>query len=99
MANQRSAMSWMSRGTFRSAHNEDLARSGVPECRQRHVEIGSKPASPNDVLLWNNRCTLHARTDFSDKDRRLMRRVAIKGERPILGAGCFRSGRAARAEG
>jgi taurine dioxygenase len=38
---------------------------------------------PNDVLLWDNRCTLHARTDFSDKERRLMRRVAIKGERPI----------------
>ena len=38
---------------------------------------------PNDVLLWDNRCTLHARTDFSDKERRLMRRVAIKGEKPI----------------
>ncbi len=38
---------------------------------------------PNDVLLWDNRCTLHARTDFSDKERRLMRRVAIKGERPV----------------
>ena len=38
---------------------------------------------PNDVLLWDNRCTLHARTDFSDKERRLMRRVAIKGEKPV----------------
>jgi taurine dioxygenase len=38
---------------------------------------------PNDVLVWDNRCTLHARTDFSDKERRLMRRVAIKGERPV----------------
>jgi taurine dioxygenase len=38
---------------------------------------------PNDVLLWDNRCTLHARTDFSDKERRLMRRVAIKGEKPM----------------
>ena len=38
---------------------------------------------PNDVLLWDNRCTLHARTDFSDQERRLMRRVAIKGEKPI----------------
>lgn len=37
---------------------------------------------PNDVLLWDNRCTLHARTDFSDQERRLMRRVAIKGEKP-----------------
>lgn len=38
---------------------------------------------PNDVLLWDNRCTLHARTDFSDKERRLMRRVAIRGEKPV----------------
>jgi hypothetical protein len=27
--------------------------------------------------------SLHARTDFRDKERRLMRRVAIKGERPV----------------
>jgi taurine dioxygenase len=37
----------------------------------------------NDLLLWDNRCTLHARTDFSDKERRLMRRVAILGEKPV----------------
>jgi taurine dioxygenase len=37
---------------------------------------------PNDVLLWDNRCTLHARTDFSAEERRLMRRVAIMGEKP-----------------
>jgi taurine dioxygenase len=36
-----------------------------------------------DVLMWDNRCTLHARTDFSDKERRLMRRVAILGEKPV----------------
>ena len=26
-----------------------------------------------DLVLWDNRCTLHARTDFSDKERRLLR--------------------------
>ena len=36
-----------------------------------------------DILMWDNRCTLHARTDFSDKERRLMRRVAILGEKPV----------------
>jgi taurine dioxygenase len=34
-----------------------------------------------DLVLWDNRCTLHARTDFSDKERRLLRRHAIQGER------------------
>ena len=37
---------------------------------------------PGDLLLWDNRCTLHARTDFSDRERRLLRRVVIKGDRP-----------------
>jgi taurine dioxygenase len=31
-----------------------------------------------DLLLWDNRCTLHARTDFSDKERRLLRRVVVQ---------------------
>lgn len=35
-----------------------------------------------DLLLWDNRCTLHARTDFSDKERRLLRRVVIQGDVP-----------------
>jgi taurine dioxygenase len=38
---------------------------------------------PHDVLLWDNRCTLHARTDFSAAERRLMRRLTILGEKPF----------------
>jgi taurine dioxygenase len=37
---------------------------------------------PGDLVLWDNRCTLHARTDFSDRERRLLRRVAIEGDVP-----------------
>ena len=37
---------------------------------------------PGDLLMWDNRCTLHARTDFSPNERRLMRRVTILGEKP-----------------
>ena len=36
-----------------------------------------------DILMWDNRCTLHARTDFSADERRLMRRVTILGEKPM----------------
>lgn len=35
-----------------------------------------------DILMWDNRCTLHARTDFPSAERRLMRRVTILGEKP-----------------
>ena len=38
---------------------------------------------PGDLLLWDNRCTLHARTDFSPDERRLLRRVTILGEKPV----------------
>jgi taurine dioxygenase len=38
---------------------------------------------PGDLLIWDNRCTLHARTDFDSSERRLLRRVAILGEKPV----------------
>ncbi len=38
---------------------------------------------PNDVIMWDNRCTLHARSDFSAAERRLMRRVTIQGQKPV----------------
>src|SRR5262249_51347701 len=38
---------------------------------------------PGDLLMWDNRCTLHARTDFPGDQRRLMRRVTILGEKPV----------------
>jgi taurine dioxygenase len=38
---------------------------------------------PGDILMWDNRCTLHARTDFSAGERRLLRRVTVLGEKPV----------------
>ena len=32
-----------------------------------------------DLLLWDNRCSMHARNDFPDGERRLMLRTTIKG--------------------
>jgi taurine dioxygenase len=34
-----------------------------------------------DLVLWDNRCTLHARTDFSDKEKRMLRRHVVAGDR------------------
>ena len=33
-----------------------------------------------DVILWDNRCALHARTDFDSGERRLLRRITILSE-------------------
>ena len=35
-----------------------------------------------DLVLWDNRCTLHARRDFDPNENRWLRRVTIQGERP-----------------
>ncbi len=35
---------------------------------------------PGDLLVWDNRCSMHARTDFSAGERRLMLRTTIEGE-------------------
>ena len=35
-----------------------------------------------DVLMWDNRCTSHARQDFPAQELRLMRRLTVKGEKP-----------------
>jgi taurine dioxygenase len=36
-----------------------------------------------DLLVWDNRCTLHARREFPATHLRKLRRVAVKGERPV----------------
>ena len=33
----------------------------------------------HDLLLWDNRCSMHARTDFPEGERRLMLRTTIEG--------------------
>jgi taurine dioxygenase len=37
-----------------------------------------------DIIVWDNRCTQHARTDFSELERRLMKRVTIGDDRPPM---------------
>ncbi len=36
-----------------------------------------------DLLMWDNRCSMHARTDFDASERRLMRRCTVIGEKPF----------------
>ena len=38
--------------------------------------------APGDLLLWDNRSCLHARTDFDTNERRRLRRVTVLGEKP-----------------
>jgi len=35
-----------------------------------------------DILIWDNRCTIHARTDFDGGQRRLLKRVTVGDDTP-----------------
>jgi len=39
-----------------------------------------------DFIMWDNRCLLHARTDFPREQRRLLRRVTINDEAEVMAA-------------
>ena len=36
-----------------------------------------------DLIMWDNRCSLHARADFPSDQRRVLRRVTVLGETPV----------------
>jgi len=41
---------------------------------------------PDDVVMWDNRCTMHQVTPFDPTERRVMHRTTIVGEGPVLAA-------------
>ena len=51
-----------------------------PEFQYEHVWRA------NDLVMWDDRCTVHARTDFSRDERRLLRRVTIEGAEAVMAA-------------
>jgi alpha-ketoglutarate-dependent taurine dioxygenase len=40
----------------------------------------------DDVLLWDNRCTMHQVTPFDPNERRVMHRTTIMGSEPVMAA-------------
>lgn len=36
-----------------------------------------------DLVMWDNRCVTHARTDYPETERRLLRRTTTEGSRPF----------------
>ena len=39
---------------------------------------------PGDLLMWDNRCCNHARNDFPANERRLLRRLTIRENHPVM---------------
>jgi taurine dioxygenase len=56
------------------------------EANERPEHVYEHEWRVGDLLIWDNRATLHARTDFDPAERRVLRRLALRGERPIPAA-------------
>jgi len=39
---------------------------------------------PGDIMMWDNRCSVHARTDFPSDERRMLRRITLEDDHPVL---------------
>lgn len=60
---------------------EDLSEfAAQPKYMYRHVW------EPHDVLMWDNRCTVHAVTPHDPAERRVMHRTTIVGREPVIAA-------------
>jgi len=40
----------------------------------------------DDIVMWDNRCTMHAVTPFDPRERRVMHRTTIVGTGPVIPA-------------
>ena len=58
---------------------EELSElAAQPRYMYRHVW------EPHDVLMWDNRCTVHAVTPHDPSERRVMHRTTIVGSEPVV---------------
>lgn len=65
-----------------AAESDDLLRQLFDHAEDR-AHVYEHVWQVDDLVMWDNRCTQHARTDFPDEERRLLRRVGIEGDRPV----------------
>lgn len=75
-----------------SATFEDMPHDEAKELISEIVPFAEDPSiiyehiwQPGDFLVWDNRCSTHARTDFPETERRLLKRGMIEGA-PLIAA-------------
>lgn len=69
-----------------TAQIEGLERAESDAILEQLFDISEDPSivyehvwTPGDLLMWDNRCSIHARTDFPTGERRLLRRCTVEG--------------------
>jgi taurine dioxygenase len=65
-----------------SEEESDAILDQLYEIGERREFIFEHEWRLGDFLMWDNRCTIHARTDFPKEERRLLRRCTVEGEPP-----------------
>jgi taurine dioxygenase len=63
-----------------SEQESDAILDQLYEIGERREFIFEHEWKLGDFLMWDNRCTIHARTDFPKEERRLLRRCTVEGE-------------------
>ena len=76
-----------------SAAIENMPRQESDQVLKKLIEIAENPKliyehewKIGDLAMWDNRCSTHARTDFSPEERRLLRRCTLEGASMINAA-------------
>lgn len=59
-----------------NAEGEELLLELIEHCEKPEF-VYSHKWTPNDMVIWDNRCVNHARTDFSAAEPRLLRRYTV----------------------
>jgi taurine dioxygenase len=52
------------------------------DCSEDPARILSHVWRQGDLVMWDNRCTIHGRADFPESARRILRRTTVLGARP-----------------
>ena len=64
------------------AESNELLESLFEHCTAQRFQYRHKWRA-GDLLLWDNRCTIHGRANFPQTARRILRRTTVIGERPF----------------
>ncbi|MEO9189588.1 MAG: TauD/TfdA family dioxygenase [Acetobacteraceae bacterium] len=77
-------------------YNDEIEGMGAPEARSLLAELTEFAAQPrfvyrhrwepDDVVMWDNRCTMHQVTPHDPTERRVMHRTTIVGTEPVMAA-------------
>jgi alpha-ketoglutarate-dependent taurine dioxygenase len=75
-------------------YNDAIEGMASADARQLITELTEIAADPrfvythrwetDDVLMWDNRCTMHQVTPFDPRERRVMHRTTITGQDPVM---------------